>query len=107
MSNQIVIRDLEFFQDMDRSHQAGVLGRGVSGSYLFSSAPGRSQAPVFNQFLTIDTFEVNNYETTNYIDKLIHQTVNQNQLNLVNVQAGDGGVSVDLNQGQAGGNATV
>ena len=107
MSKQIVIRDLEFIQDMDRGHQAAVLGRGVSSSYLFSSAPGRPQSPVFNQFLTIETFEVNNYETNNYIDKLINQTVNQNQLNLVSVQAGDGGVSVNVNQGQVGSNATV
>ena len=107
MSNQIVIRDLEFIQDMDRSNQASVLGRGVSNGYLFSSAPGKAQAPVFNQFLTIETFEVNNYETNNYIDKLTNQTVNQNQLNLVSVQAGDGGVSVNVNQGQVGSNATV
>ena len=107
MNKQIVIRDLEFIQDMDRGHQAGILGRGVSAGYLFSSAPGRAQAPVFNQFLTIETFEVNNYETNNYIDKLIHQTVNQNQLNLVSVEAGDGGVSVNVNQGQVGSNATV
>ena len=62
---------------------------------------------MFNQFLSIENFEVNNYETHNYIDKMIQQTVNQNQLNLVSVQAGDAQVNINVNQGQVGSNATV
>ena len=97
MARQIVIKDLAHIHDIDHAGQAGVVGRGVSNSFLFSSPiPGRSQAPVLNQFLTIENLEVNNFETNNFIDKLINQTVNQNQLNLVSVQAGDGGVSVNV-----------
>ena len=107
MRKPIAINDLEFIQELDSSAQANVTGRGVSSAYLFSSAPGgRSSAPSLNQYLTIENFEVNNYETNNYIDKLINQTVNQNQLNLVAVQAG-GPVSVVVNQDLLGSNATV
>jgi hypothetical protein len=38
---------------------------------------------------------------------MIQQTVNQNQLNVVNVQAGDAQISVNVNQNLAGSNATV
>jgi hypothetical protein len=105
MSKHIVIRDLADVRDIDRQAQADIHGRGVSGGYLFMSGPSRPQKPVFNQFLTIETFEVNNYETNNYIDKMIQQTVNNNQLNLVSVEAGDAQVSVNVNQAQVGSNA--
>lgn len=106
MKKQIVIRDLAHIHDLDQTQRAGVLGRGVSNSYLFSSPMGGgSQSPILNQFLTIENLEVNNYETNNYIDKLINQTVNQNQLNLVSVQAGDAEVNINVNQGQTGSNA--
>jgi hypothetical protein len=36
---------------------------------------------------------------------MIQQTVNQNQLNVVNVQAGDAQISVTVNQALAGSNA--
>ena len=106
MSKFIVIKDLENITTIDRATQAGVLGRGVAGAYLFMSpAQGRPRAPVFNQFLSIENFVVNNYETNNYIDKMIQQTVNQNQINLVSVQAGDAAVNINVDQGQLGSNA--
>ena len=108
MSKHIRIDDLAYTQELDRSAQSKVSGRGVSSGYLFASAPsGRSGTPVVQQFFNFDTFEVNNYETNNYIDKMIQQTVNQNQLNVVNVQAGDAQISVNVNQVLAGSNATV
>lgn len=108
MSKHILIEDLNGIQDLDRKAQAGICGRGVSSSYLFmSSGSARPQTPVVNQFFNFETFEVNNYETNNYIDKMIQQTVNQNQLNVVNVQAGDAQISVTVNQALAGSNATV
>ena len=106
MSKHIFIEDLKGIQDLDRKARSGISGRGVSGGYLFmSSGAGRPQTPVVNQFFNFETFEVNNYETNNYIDKMIQQTVNQNQLNVVNVQAGDAQISVTVNQALAGSNA--
>jgi hypothetical protein len=108
MSKHIVITDIADIKDLDRTAQARVNGRGVSGGYLFASpASGRARTPVVQQFFNFETFEVNNYETNNYIDKMIQQTVNQNQLNVVNVQAGDAQISVNVNQALAGSNATV
>ena len=107
MTQRIAINDLKTIHTLDRAAQARLSGRGVASSYLFMAPPpGRPQPPVFNQFLSIEKFEVNNYETHNYIDKMIQQTVNQNQLNLVSVQAGDGPVSVSVNQAAVGSNAT-
>ena len=105
MNKHIVIRDLADVRDMDRRAQAGIHGRGVSSGYLFMSGASRPQAPVLNQFVSIENFEVNNYETNNYIDKMINQTVNNSQLNLVSVQAGDAQVNVNVNQAQMGSNA--
>ena len=105
MSKHIVIRDLADIRELDSAAQAALTGRGVSGGFLFMAPPARPQTPVFNQFLTIETFEVNNYETNNYIDKMIQQTVNNNQLNVVSVEAGDAQVSVNVNQAQVGSNA--
>ncbi|MBN7795005.1 hypothetical protein [Parahaliea mediterranea] len=106
MSSRINIDDLSLSRDLDRRQQAGIRG-GVAEAFLFMRPPARPQAPVFNQFVSIDTFEVNNYETHNYIDRLINQTVNQNQLNLVSVESGGGSVSVSVDQAQAGSNANI
>lgn len=105
MSRKISVTDLDHVRSIDSGEQAGIYGRGVSGGYLFMSAPSRPRPPVFNQFLTIENFEVNNYETNNFIDKMINQTVNNNQMNLVSVQAGDAQVNIDVNQAQVGSNA--
>jgi len=108
MKKHILIADLKHTQDLDHKAQARITGRGVSSGYLFASPiSGRAPAPVVQQFFNFETFEVNNYETNNYIDKMIQQTVNQNQLNVVNVQAGDAQISVNVNQALAGSNATV
>ena len=108
MSKHIVITDIMAIRDLDRKAQAGVSGRGVSSGYLFSSAgAGSMRSPVVKQFFNVDTFEFNTYETNNYIDKMIQQTVNQNQLNLVSVQAGDAQISINVNQDLKGSNATV
>ena len=108
MNKHIVIADIRDIRELNSEAQARVSGRGVSSSYLFSSPGGGSmQAPVVKQFFNFDTFEVNNYETNNYIDKMIQQTVNQNQLNVVSVQAGDAQISVNVNQGLVGSNATI
>jgi hypothetical protein len=104
MNKHIVIKDLADIRELDSAARTALTGRGVSGGYLFMAPPSRPQKPVFNQFLTIETFEVNNYETNNYIDKMIQQTVNNNQLNLVSVEAGDAQVSVNVNQAQVGSN---
>jgi len=106
MSKHIVIADISDIRELDPGAQARVSGRGVSSGYLFASAAGGA-APVVKQFFNFDTFEVNNYQTNNFIDKLIQQTVNQNQLNVVNVQAGDAQISVTVNQDLLGSNATV
>ena len=108
MSKHIFIEDLKDIRILDHHAQARISGRGVSSGYLFASpGGGRPQTPVVNQFFNFETFEVNNYETNNYIDKMIQQTVNQNQLNVVNVQAGDAQISINVNQALAGSNATV
>lgn len=105
MNKRIAIQDLPRLDTMQRDAQLKVCGRGVSNGYLFSSRPRSPQAPVLNQFVNIDNYEVNNYRTVNHIDKMIHQTVNQNQLNMVSVNAGDGGVAVNVDQGMAGANS--
>lgn len=108
MNKHIVIADLAHTRDLDSCTQAGISGRGVSSGYLFASPiSGRASTPVVQQFFNFETFEVNNYETNNYIDKMIQQTVNQNQLNVVSVEAGDAQISVNVNQALAGSNATV
>jgi len=108
MSKRIAITDITEIKDLDREARARVSGRGVSSGYLFSSpGAGSLRAPVVKQYFNIDTFEVNNYETNNYIDKMIQQTVDQSQLNVVSVLAGDAAISVDVNQGLVGSNATV
>lgn len=109
MSKRIAITDISDIRDLDRQARARVSGRGVSSGYLFSSpGAGSMRSPVVKQYFNFDTFEVNNYETNNYIDKMIQQTVNQNQLNVVSVQAGDAQqISVNVNQDLLGSNATV
>ena len=108
MHRHIVINDLSAIRDLDAGARAQVYGGGVSSGYLFSSAGGASAGgPVIKQLFNFDTFEVNNYETNNYIDKMIQQTVNQNQLNVVNVQAGDAQISVTVNQDLLGSNSTI
>jgi len=106
MTRRISINDLADIRTMSSTERSGISGRGVSNGYLFSS-PMRSgsQAPVLNQFFSIDKFEVNNYETHNHIERMVNQTVNNNQLNLVSVQAGDAQVNVNVNQAQVGANA--
>lgn len=106
MNERLAIRDLPGITELDDNSQRQVHGGAVSSGYLFMSSPGaRPSSLVNNQFFNIETIEVNNYETNNYIDKLINQTVNNNQLNLVSVQAGDAEVNVNVNQAQAGSNA--
>jgi hypothetical protein len=106
MPRHIDIQDLAHSRELGQREQSRICG-GIAESFLFMGAPSRPQAPVFNQYLSIDTFEVNNYETHNYIDRLINQTVNQNQLNLVSVESGGGSVSVNVDQAQAGSNANL
>ena len=108
MQKRFHIEDLPEVLDLDTSARQGVYGRGVSSGYLFSSpVSGGGGSPVVKQFFNFETFEVNNYETNNYIDKMIQQTVNQNQLNVVSVQAGDAAISVNVNQDLMGSNETV
>jgi hypothetical protein len=106
MTQHIDLQDLSHSRELDRRERAAIRG-GVAESFLFMRPPSRPQAPVLNQYVSIGTFEVNNYETHNYIDRLINQTVNQNQLNLVSVESGGGSVSVNVDQAQAGSNANL
>ena len=63
---------------------------------------------MLNQYLNFETFEVNSYETNDGIDKMIQQTVNQNQINLVTLQAGNSAtINVDVNQDLLGTNASA
>ena len=108
MNPRIAITDLDMTRDLDSKTCRAISGRGVSSGYLFASPAGRSASPVVNQFFNFETFEVNNYETNNYIDKMIQQTVNQNQMNLVTVQAGNSAtINVDVNQDLLGTNANA
>ena len=108
MNHRIAITDLDMTRDLDSTACRAINGRGVSSGYLFASPAGRSASPVVNQFFNFETFEVNNYETNNYIDKMIQQTVNQNQMNLVTVQAGNSAtINVDVNQDLLGTNANA
>lgn len=109
MKNRIAIEDLSTMRELDTDARRGITGRGVSSGYLFMSpSRGSSASPLVKQFFNFETFEVNNYEINNHIDKLINQTVNQNQMNLVNVLAGDAAtISVDVNQDLLGSNSSV
>lgn len=107
MHKRLSIQDLPAIRELDHTERGRVFGRGISGGYLFASSGPAGGAPVVKQFINFDTFEVNNYETNNYIDRMINQTVNQNQLNVVSVQAGDAQISVNVNQDLAGSNQTV
>ncbi len=105
MKPRIAITDLAMTRDLGRTACRAISGRGVSTGYLFASPAGRSGSAVVNQFFNFETFEINQYETNNYIDKMINQTVNNSQLNRVSVQAGDAQVNVNVNQAQMGSNA--
>ena len=108
MTPRIAITDLDMTRDLDSTACRAISGRGVSSGYLFASPAGGSASPVVNQFFNFETFEVNNYETNNYIDKMIQQTVNQNQMNLVTVQAGNSAtINVDVNQDLLGTNVNA
>jgi len=105
MTGNIVIKNLPELFDMDKKAQSAVIGGGVSNAFLFRSAFGSSQGRVN---LNIGSVEINNFNITNDIDKLINQTNNQLQLSLINVSAGDGAaINIASNQGLNGSNSSV
>jgi len=105
MTGNIVIKNLPELIDMDLKAQSAVIGGGVSNAFLFRSA-SRSSQGLIN--LNIGTVEINNFNITNNIDKLIQQTNNQLQLSLINVAAGDGAaINIASNQGLNGSNSSV
>ena len=105
MTGTIVIKNLPELFDMDQKARRAVVGGGVSNAFLFRSATRSSQGLVN---LNIGSVEINNFNISNNIDKLIQQTNNQLQLSLINVSAGDGAaINIASNQGLDGSNSSL
>jgi len=105
MTGTIVIKNLPELFDMDQKARRAVVGGGVSNAFLFRSATRSSQGLVN---LNIGSVEINNFNISNNIDKLIQQTNNQLQLSLINVSAGDGAaINIASNQGLEGSNSSL
>ncbi|MEJ2419654.1 MAG: hypothetical protein P8Y45_22555 [Exilibacterium sp.] len=106
MTTSIAINNLPEIAELSPSKLGSVWGRGVANSFLFRSTP-RAPRPQTIMNFNIDTFEVNNFDITNNIDKLIKQTNNQLQLSQINVEAGDGAtIDIFSNQGLSGANSS-
>jgi len=105
MARHITINNLPHIRNLDQEARSAVRGCGVSNAYLFRSAPRMAQVPMN---LNIENLEINNYDITNNIGKLIQQTNNQLQLSTINVNSGDGSaINIDSNQGLNGSNSSV
>ena len=103
MADKLIIRDLIDTRQLNSTDLCDIRG-GLASSFLFGAMSGvKTPSVVFN----IGNFEVNNFDITNNIDKLIQQTNNQLQLSQITVEAGDGAdINVLSDQGLNGSNSS-
>ena len=87
MKQTLAIKDLCDLQEMDTLALRSVCG-GSALAFLFGGRSGAAPSPIVS--FNIANLEVNNFDITNNIDKLIQQTNNQLQLSQIQVSAGDG-----------------
>ncbi len=106
MASKIEIKDLAYYEALSQKELAGVRG-GLAEGFLFRTRSS-SSLPVQNTYFDIENLAINNFDITNNIDKLIRQTNNLTQLNVVDVIAtGGSNVDVVVDQGIASGNQVV